>query len=112
MKTLTGQINYALSYDDNSFKIDFQPTDELEQIKNSLASISFARIIAENTVKHMNEVKKKDRGLYNSLYKKNYHNATRLVNELRTIADGIMTDLSEFDQATTKVTVQNEITEE
>lgn len=114
---LTGKIEYTIEFDESNFNVKFNETDELGGIKNTLASASFMRIVGESTLKHMLLVKKNDRALYNSLYKKVFHEATRLVSELKNICNGTITDLVEYlknnpqEEVVSKVTVQNEVKE-
>lgn len=120
MTQLKGNIAYTLEFDDKTFNVKLEETNELQGIANTIASASFMRIIGEQTIEFMKMVKKNDRETYNRDHKKSYHEATRLVNELRTICDGTMSDLVEYlkinplpesEPSSNVTTIQNEITD-
>lgn len=122
---LSGTISYEITLSPEGYSVSFQQSDDLDSIKNALASTSMVRMIASNTVEAMKEAKANNRPFYNEHYKKIQHNAVRTLRELEALEKGIVADLLEVtvisdaaiasaEKAPTSeaiVTIQNEIKE-
>jgi len=121
---LTGTISYEIVLSEEGYNITFTPSDELDEIKNALASVARVRMIASNSVAEMQKCKEEDRLYYNEHFKKIFHPAKKLLKELETVEAGIIADLLETEVVRQSafmvaksaekpiVTVQNPITEE
>ena len=122
--TITGKIEYSITLSPDGYSVQFKESNDLDSIKNALASTSMVRSIARSTVEEMERCKKEDRPFFNKNYKKVFWDTKRTLRELEQIESGIVADLLEVtlventaiaqsaEKAPTSepiVTVQNEI---
>ncbi len=109
---LSGTISYEITLSPDGYSVQFKESNDLDSIKNALASTSMVRSIAKSTVEEMERCKKEDRPFFNQNYKNVYHNCKRTLRELETLEAGVIQDLLETEyikEASQKTTIQNEI---
>jgi predicted transcriptional regulator len=122
---LSGTISYEITLSPDGYSVQFKESNDLDSIKNALASTSMVRSIAKSTIEEMERCKKEDRPFFNKNYKNVYWNCKRTLRELETLESGIVADLLEVtvvtqsaiasaEKAPTEpvITVQNPVIEE